>query len=160
MFSFNGGSPDLPFSVAFWMNASDMTTSQYVIIKGEASKREWQINIGSSKISTSVLNAAGTAYRGVTAPFTDTGVWHHFLITYSGGGATGSFKIYIDNVESNNATLTGGTFTGMVNGTANLYFGQYNNGSYFVGLLDDVRIYNNVLSEAERALVMNNSPLW
>ena len=68
--------------------------------------------------------------------------WYHVAGTLD---AAGESKIYIDGVLDNSATGNGREY---IIGPANI--GAYQESSrFFNGMIDDVRIYNHVLSEAE-----------
>lgn len=68
-------------------------------------------------------------------------LWHHVGVTYDGNS---NLKIYIDGALANSTTITYST-TGQIN-----FFG-YNNhtGSQWDGLLDDIGIWNRVLTQQE-----------
>ena len=67
--------------------------------------------------------------------------WHHVGVTYDGNS---NLKIYIDGVLVNSTTITYST-TGQIN-----FFGHYNHtGNQWVGLLDDIGIWNRALTQQE-----------
>ena len=74
--------------------------------------------------------------------------WHHYAYTVDGS----THRLYIDGVERASSLQPSGQ-----NGTPNsLQFGRCCGGSqYFSGFLDEVRIYNRALSQAEIQIVMN-----
>jgi len=63
--------------------------------------------------------------------------WHHFCLTYDGTKS----KLYYDGelVAENTATLNTGDFS--------LRIGRWNNGNYFDGKIDDVRVWDVALEE-------------
>jgi len=65
--------------------------------------------------------------------------WHHIVYTYTGSIG----NIYLDGDFVGSASLSGGTGTILIGLEAEL------NGYYFNGIIDDIRIYNRVLSEDE-----------
>lgn len=82
----------------------------------------------------------------VTAAFTTPNSWHHIVGTYNKPVMT----IYIDGVQKaqKNHSVGGNLPT---HGSGNLQIGRFGPtwGQYFGGAIDDVRIYNRVLSQAE-----------
>ncbi len=84
------------------------------------------------------------------APTTDTtyctapanSQWHHVVATQSGTDAS----LYIDGVLCDT-----GTVTAIANGSGTIDIGRFNGGYYFNGKIDDVRLYNRVLSATEIA---------
>jgi len=74
----------------------------------------------------------------------DDNQWHHV-----GGQRKGSiWKIFVDGVQANsNNVVTSGSIAAALD---NVYIGRYSLPGYiFNGLIDDVRIYNRALSDAE-----------
>ncbi len=75
--------------------------------------------------------------------------WHHFAATYN--GSSGSWYLdgqWVGDVEGDIGTID------QVRIGARL-----SNGKYFPGLIDDVRVYNRVLTEAEIRSVMDGTDL-
>ncbi len=74
----------------------------------------------------------------------DNGAWHHVVFTRN--KATGALALYVDGAAAGTAT---GASTASLTGPASLNFGRIQSGSnYFAGSLDEVAIYNVVLSPA------------
>jgi len=65
--------------------------------------------------------------------------WHHFCLTYDGAVS----RLYYDGelVAENTATLNTGDFP--------LRIGRWNNNNYFDGKIDEVRVWNTALEEAD-----------
>lgn len=78
-----------------------------------------------------------------------TGAWHHVAYT---NDTAGTQQIYLDgNLVASGATGTGG---GMDSGQT-LAIGTANNGGSFSGLLDEVRVYNTLLTGTQIQQAMN-----
>ena len=88
-------------------------------------------------------------------PSTEVGVWHHLAWTNTAGD--GQQSIYVDGVL---ATSGGGGQFGAYggNGVEALLVGTSRNRGSFNGDLDDVRVYDEVLSAAEIADLANTNP--
>jgi hypothetical protein len=72
----------------------------------------------------------------------EAGQWYHVAGTLDAGGES---KIYIDGILDNSAA---GNAKEYIIGPANIG-GYQNNSRLFNGMIDDVRIYNHILSEVE-----------
>ncbi|TSJ46564.1 LamG-like jellyroll fold domain-containing protein [Fluviicola chungangensis] len=88
------------------------------------------------KVSIDGRNGTGV-YRssGVSSASVNDGNWHHVAGTISGG----NWKIYVDGVLENSATVTSGTFSGM---NEPFYLGRSMYGSYFQGNLREMSLWN------------------
>jgi hypothetical protein len=74
----------------------------------------------------------------------DDGNWHHIVVTWTNTTETNGLKVYIDGVNVGNATATG-----IVVSNDEFYIGRRGGGSYFNGAMDQVEIYNQVLTAEE-----------
>lgn len=80
------------------------------------------------------------------------GVWFHLICTYD--GTTGDMAVYIDN-----GTPETDTFGGAAGGATNImYVGSTDGGAVPAdqAYIDDLRIYNRVLTAKERAAIYNS----
>ncbi len=80
--------------------------------------------------------------------------WAHIVVTRTSGGTA---NIYVNGVLSGSANQNSGTPLG---GTTNVIIGNTSSGTTntgFAGILDDVRIYNKVLTAAEVAALYNQT---
>jgi uncharacterized repeat protein (TIGR03806 family) len=137
------------FTIAFWVNTTASTTGTVwttglgmfsadvagvandfgisLIINGE-------VGFGLGNPNTSLAS---------TASISD-GQWHHVAVTRT--SSTGLMSVYIDGVQSG---TTNGPTAGRTAPTAIRIGGILSGGGFFPGTIDDVRIYNTVLSAAE-----------
>jgi hypothetical protein len=87
-------------------------------------------------------------------------LWHHAVFNYDGSldGNDGQnrVEIYLDNVKQETQLSSTGILGDIQNGTAHLSLGvplgstgNICGGSYFDGVMDDIRLYNRTLSDAE-----------
>jgi hypothetical protein len=158
-YSFNGTSnkivvpgfhPNMnAFSVSFWMStATPVTgaTTRWLIGDG-ASYKGFIIMQQQDSVRFQVFDGISIgghqADLGVGLSTADNGKWIHFCMTYG----SGKLVVYRDGVAVRN-----GNGPVAIASTVNLGFGhdefQFFN-SYYNGILDDIRIYNRVLSPAE-----------
>ena len=85
------------------------------------------------------------------------GAWHHYVVTFGGGHEI----FYIDGILVNDWSNTPGTIS-LLASPVNLVFGQAlptsisdNDGGYYIGALDEVRIYKSVLTQAQVTSIYN-----
>ena len=82
------------------------------------------------------------------APATEVGVWHH--VAWTNTAVSNEQSIFVDGVLA--VSGAGGTTGGFTNNPLeNLLVGSSRNGGSFNGDLDDVRVYDEVLSAAQIA---------
>jgi hypothetical protein len=141
------------FSIGAWFKAG--AASEYgMIISRDPDFKEYTLALhadGRLQVYTSVSNS--NIYRCST-----TGIsyrdnkWHHVMVVFDSKTVTINF--YIDGALSNGDFVSNSN-TSVTSTNTNLYIGN-NNGSskyQFKGSIDDVMIYNRVLSPAEVTLV-------
>lgn len=130
---------------------SKVPPKEWILLIGEdTSGHGWTID------STGTFSAGdqngGTTVTGALG----TGAWHHVVITYGGSELDG----YIDG-EVFDAKKAASLFSGL-NGTQPLTLGkpfpEEGDDVFLDGMLDDVRIYNRVLSVAEIEKLHEGSP--
>jgi glucose/arabinose dehydrogenase len=137
------------FTIAFWVNTTASTTGTV-----------WTTGLG--MVSADVAGVAndfgisliinGEVGFGVGNPNTslastasiNDGQWHHVAITRT--SSTGLMTVFIDGVQNG---ATNGPTGGRTTPTAIRIGGILSGGGFFPGTIDELRIYNNVLSAAE-----------
>lgn len=144
-------------SWCLWVKSASATNpsdNQGIVFKAVTTDYDREISIffksGTGYIGIQIGNAGATGWAVDYQTTTDyyDATWHHVVVTkdYAVGGDT--FKIYIDGT-----LLT--TITASSNGrqnTDNLTLGRVSDGStaarYFIGTIDDVRVYDVAISQA------------
>jgi len=147
------------FSVFAWIKPTAVATAQGIITKyySVGDLREWALILNGAvgtdaKISVVLGNTGGT---GETIETSDNLVvsndsWYHVGFTYAAGVVT----IFVNGVAVA-STNSGTHVTSLNNEAIDIEIGRYNTNTYFAGLIDDVRVYNKVLSTIERAAIYN-----
>lgn len=92
-----------------------------------------------------LLNINGQGWKQLTAPYPGKDSWHHVAATYDGF----FMRIYIDGVLANQMAVTG-SITVNTNPLTIGYQNGYTN-EFYRGKIDDIRIWNRVLSACEIA---------
>ena len=127
-----------PATISFWVNTTDTGSGARAVQK----QGTWAIipSQGGDGANGVTISDSGCVCGRHSLVRVDDGFWHHIAFAYQSGSPNGSF-IYVDGTL---ATTTENTLTdtGQV-----VKFG----GTNFVGKIDDVRIYNRILSATEVA---------
>jgi uncharacterized repeat protein (TIGR01451 family) len=131
-----------PFTVEFWYKASTPNTLRFLLSKGS------QFNVymnGTGNLTVDNDNTAAVQVGPGMGIGADTTNWHHYAITRAGSGPTG-MKIYQDGVDVTNFA-SDQTFS---SNSMPLSIGRYYDGSFpALGTLDEVALYNKVLTSAQ-----------
>lgn len=152
------------FTISFWFNSS-VSTASLIFWEGQSTANGWgseqELNVGIGSITDgagAVSNNTFSFFLGSTTgsinniniikSFTDVSKWHFVVVTVSNISTAPSAEMFFDNVSVGTDTGTAGIVrTGW---NTNLRFGRPGTASRFLkGYLDDVRIYNRILSSSE-----------
>lgn len=155
----NGG---VPFSISTWAMFNDFTNSPSILGKfdGTGNNFAYTLEMGQlfetdgSGLGLMLLDSSSGGYIGrSTSRKIVKGVWYHIVGTYDGGSTSSSVKLYYNGVQVDDTNTQGGTFTTIRNVSTPLTIGSLlsnGNPNYLIkGKIDDVRIYNRVLSQSE-----------
>ena len=155
-------------TIAFWVKADDADDGAKIWSVCSTGNTDGRIYLEqqSATVWTVACQDGGSAQwkvdsTGVT--FQD-GQWYHIAITHDGGSSYGAVKLYIDGVDRSSNSNNGSTWNkwiSNIDGLNNMEFGRsnYNNAqnSYFGGIIDDVGIWNRVLTATEISDLVNSS---
>lgn len=122
-------------SVACWIKTDWGSTSGLVHWGASGTKSRSSFKYQNSGVIRYEFQGGGI--NGIT--LVNDNEWHHVAYTYDGT----TIRLYVDGVED--ATLDAVINTG-VSGETDVNIGSQGGGSFFQGLIDDVRIYNEVLT--------------
>ena len=143
-------------SVSEWIKPASITSSDYMSIFKFKGVSEFTFNIGRIGNANIVGHAMFICFRGQNYMYTDSSnlyinnmlnKWHHIVLVYDGvsKGVASSYKLYFDGVS---IALTAATACG---GATNVNQIGTDNGSggFYNGAIDDLRVYNRILSASE-----------
>lgn len=151
-------------TIALWFKTDTTTNPHHMIWQGPAADNGWgeplgpihnEMHVTIGRFDTNDVvgffygetdELAGSCE--VLTAFTDTSAWHHVAVTFSNAsGPTVTGELFLDGVSMGSDT---GTQVGRSNWDTNIRLGRPGQADrYFDGQLDDVRIYNRVLADAE-----------
>ena len=81
--------------------------------------------------------------------------WHHVVVTYDGSVDASGIKIYIDGINQNLTVKYNVALTYTIKSNQKLEIGDDRTNDPFLGTLDDARVYNRALSQAEITQLYN-----
>lgn len=142
------------FTVAMWVKTTDTAGASGAqwwsgkgLLDGEVAGggADWGTSIVNGKFVLGVGSIVGDTTLASSVNIND-GQWHHLAATRS--NTSGAIAVYVDGVPSGSGTGPTGSRTL----PASLRIGSLQTGNNFLnGTLDDVRLYDRVLSETEVA---------
>lgn len=137
------------YSITAWVRRASspaITTSEQIISKSSNSINTFELKLTPGGITAS----GGGTDSVVTSPVAD-GTWHHIATTIPASSA--GLRVYVDGSVKPFSSGSGGIGTGST--TRDVLIGARRDASnsdslrWFTGSIDDVRIYNRVLSASE-----------
>jgi len=147
------------FSVAFWYKSSS-TTNAFIMGKriSGGSSAGIEIQKLSSQMNFRLFNTLTTNELNVgNYPLILDGSWHHFVWTYDGSNSPSGVKLYVDGSLASITTTTNNLSASILN-SVNWSLGARPDGSSpDISQLDDVRLYNKVLSSTEVSAIFHSS---
>jgi len=127
---FNFGTGD--FTIDFWLNAPDVSTTSFVIGKGSSGSDRWILSVADGRFL--MTDESGTLVS-TSIGLLQTNTWYHLAVVKDSGTLT----LYVDGVNQDSNTVGDLTRGGDVTiGTA--LSGASTYAAYFTGYLDELRI--------------------
>lgn len=121
------------FSISCWFNCASFSANRIFI--GNASDAQVAIGFLASNTSVFVRSSGLNFTASFTVPALSTNTWYHFLFT----GYAGIAHLYINGIESS----TGGVGANNWTWTINQIGGYITTSLGWLGLIEDMRFYNN-----------------
>jgi len=144
-------------TVSAWIKPGSFPSYQYIISKYGIPLRGWDLGIGSTNSSLTLeafFSGADGTWRG---PTIRSGEWQHIVMTYSYASAVNVPVFYINGVATTTTVIS--QPTGTYNSDSSDFFGIGRDPTYggtgYSGTLDEVRIYNRILSASEIMALYN-----
>ncbi|MGL1889202.1 MAG: DUF2341 domain-containing protein, partial [Reichenbachiella sp.] len=152
--------PDLQqdFSISAWVNVDDLSAGQRVFIDDDNNSNGYALSVGdpgSGRVRFYSRGASPTSVDGDGGHAVSVGTWA-YVTGVADFDANGSRVIYVDGEEAANETHTNqmGTDVGSTAIGGETLSGEQNN--RFTGIMDEVRVYNGLLSEHRVKTEYNN----
>jgi hypothetical protein len=130
--------PTSAISITAWVNADTWSGGNRRILQKGDTDNQYRLLEENGVLK---FDLSGVSNTPLTTALPSEGVWHHIAATYDGA----SMRIYIDGVLTAQQAASGAIATT----TNSLYIGSKGIGgtigNHFLGMLDDVRVYNVAL---------------
>ena len=152
------GDVDLPltFTIDAWVNPTDLSKYPLIVSKDDnGASRSYFLDLDpDGTVVLSVRNTVGDFTQYVTnSPVVSTGSWQHIAVTYDGSAAAGQKMQFYVNGVSAPASIIGTYDNGGTpeNNSLSTKIGIFGDGvtNAFPGLIDEVEIFDRVLSQRE-----------
>lgn len=145
------------FSLSAWVKTTDTNAS--LMSKWQSgAPAGYLFQLNSSSLLFGMVNVWSTDGFWVTAPCSPSdGSWHHMAVTYSGSGDSSGVQFYLDSVLlTKNAPSFDNLVSSVVN-TVEFRLARDVSGADapFAGAMDEVAVYNKVLSADEVKWIFN-----
>jgi hypothetical protein len=130
------------FTISFWMNRPAQGYG-VALMHGTTTNGNfiWNFQTNTTNGIQYGTNKQGAAWAWAQSAYT-VGAWSHLVATFQ----SGSMTLYINGVQAATATYP---HTGAAQTTLPLWLGRGVGGGFFAGSLDDLGIWNRVLTPAE-----------
>jgi len=133
-------------TIAFWIDPGFATSKQRVFGAGG----DYELIVYSDGRARNELFAAGSGTLNSSTGAVESGRWNHIAVTYvyDGAGPSTALQVYVDGEFD----TSGSAGEPIVPSDTTLLLGHRAGaagGEHYGGLLDDIRIYDHILSEAE-----------
>jgi Concanavalin A-like lectin/glucanases superfamily len=139
-----------------WVKAAANPPDDGQIVAKSSDASGWQFktspDTGSQTFGVAVSGATSGFAQRYSTTVRSLNVWYYVAGVYNATART--LDIYVNGVR-NNGVLTGTIPASQVNSAVNVNIGRRTGGYYFNGIIDEVRIYNRALSQAEIQADMN-----
>lgn len=139
------------FSVAFWMYATDFSTSQRTLfhLKSDGVKDWASVLLDNAAYRDFNWGTHGANTSRISFPSTITNKWWHITIVYNGAGDLNAYTNYTFYLNGVNTTVnSGGNF--VIGGNISVLGSNAIPASAaYQGSLDDFRVYNRALTAEE-----------
>jgi hypothetical protein len=140
------------FSYGCWVKQSGKGTGALLAKMDDAEAlRGYDLLVGDGKLHLHLINKwPESALRVATKTAIPKDTWTHVLATYNGSGKASGVKLYVDGKEAP-FDVTHDTLKGSILNETSLNLGKRSDSHPLKGSIQDVRIYNRVLSPRDVA---------
>ena len=139
-----------------WVKAAANPLNDGQIVAKSNSTSGWQHktspDTGPHTFGVAISGGTNAFAQRYSATVRSLNVWYHVAGVYNATART--LDIYVNGIR-NNGVLIGTIPASQINAAVNVNIGRRSGGYYFNGIIDDVRIYNRALSQAEIQADMN-----
>ena len=139
-----------------WVRAAANPGDDGQIIAKSDDNSGWQLktspDTGPHTFGVGISGSGNSHIQRYSTTVRSLNTWYHVAGVYNATAQT--LDIYVNGVLDN-GTLIGNVPAAQTNANVNVNIGRRTGGFYFNGIIDEVRLYNRALSQAEIQLDMN-----
>jgi len=151
-----------PFSITSWISLSaDEGALDFMIANKKGTALEWSFYVGGDNMYFTLYDeSASQAKIGRIDTTTNYALYEgsDFIFvccTYDGGALSSGVKLYLDGQQVDDSDDINGTFANVDNSNEDIYIGK-DSISMAKGVIDNLVIYDNELTEAQIISLYNN----
>jgi hypothetical protein len=140
-----------PMTISAWIyphNAGENSGGRIFSRRLDADAYDCTLQFSSDQFQFT-WSGATSLFRRSSAAAATFNMWQHILVTWDGSLTGSNIHLYRDGTELSYATTQNGTGLYYAPGQASLIGKRASNDRDFDGKIDEVRVYNRVLSAAE-----------
>jgi fibronectin type 3 domain-containing protein len=140
-----------------WVNAAANPADDGQIIAKSSDTSGWQFktspDTGPHTFGVAISGSGGSHAQRYSTTIRQLNTWYYVAGVYNAAART--LDIYVNGVLDNGALIGTVPSSQTNNNSVNVNIGRRSGGFYFNGIIDEVRIYNRALSQAEIQADMN-----
>ena len=138
----------------FWAKRTGSALGTFMYKSDNNTSAGWWIETRTSTSIGFVEVEGGSDGRRAISGLPGVGEWFHVAVTWTGGSTFSTMHLYLNGVEGTDSSTSNGSGGHTTDAAETLYIGSSNGGggpagNFFPGVLDDIRIYNRILSPDE-----------
>jgi hypothetical protein len=145
--SFTNGLNEL--TVMAWVKSDNGNSTNMVITGEDIAFKLWLQNGNQPAFSISTNGSSQQTVGGCSCSTINFNEWHHLVGSFSAN--TGLIKLYLDGVLLDSKSITGLSLTASNDTSGVFEIGRFSNklsnGQYFKGAIDEVRVFNTLLTD-------------
>ena len=137
-------------SISAWIYPRALTGFVSILNKGTAAGTisNYGLQTDNQQLNFFYHNSTWHEYRTDSNVFPNANQWYHVTVTHTLGTAS-AIKLYVNGQEESGTWWGGSGDTPVLMNDEDLVIGSYNTIEHWDGYIDDVRMYNRIISPAE-----------
>ncbi|MDD5103051.1 MAG: Ig-like domain repeat protein [Candidatus Peribacteraceae bacterium] len=142
------------FSASVWVDGVSFGSYRVIghkIDDTTSAKRGYLFVLNAGVPETWIIRdyGAGNYLRVVGSSALSAGTWHHLAFTYDGSGVAAGVQMYVDGSAQSTTAIVDALVGSILNSAAFEIGARSLVGQRFSGMMDDARLYNAALTEAQ-----------
>jgi len=143
------------YTITLWFKTTDPQAGIYgVVAQDLGNDTDRTVFLTGGELNARVYTASGNMIVTTAGLNLADGCWHHMVHTFD--ATLGEQKLYVDGVEQASGAVEASAFDW--DKGVSVGWSKHGSHRYFTGMMEEVRLYNKMLSEAEVQQVMRGDP--